>query len=379
MLRRRVWREPEAGGSMTSVSDRTLVVGMLAVAVAGGDLAVWLLSAAPAHPDGGGAAWIGLARAALSLVVGAAAAVGLWLALRQRSADVRAVNTMKLTIERRVNEIIAEAGDQLGSDTASIRLTGLYALERLAQTYPGHRQVVVNALCAYLQAPWTPPGGVPVARSDGSDKGLEIEHDPAAQDGTQPKKCPQPAEDQMQEHRVRRTAQWILLRHLAKEAPHQQRWESMIDLSGAYLGGASLYEADLRVAVLAGADLTNADLHDTDLRRADLRRVNLAKADLMHACLTGANLEQASLHMADLAWANLNGARLSCTNLTGANLRGANLAAADLVEADLSAVYWTKETIWPLRLQREILEHSTEVQTAAGEVALLVRSGYRVA
>lgn len=160
MLRRRVWREPEVGGSVTSVSDRTLVVGMLAVAVAGGDLAVWLLSAAPAHADGGGVGWIGLARAALSLVVGAAAAVGLWLALRQRSADVRAVNTMNLTIERRVNEIIAEAGEQLGSDTASIRLTGLFALERLAQTYPGQRQAVVNALCAYLQAPWTPPGGV---------------------------------------------------------------------------------------------------------------------------------------------------------------------------------------------------------------------------
>ena len=138
---------------MTSVSDRTLVVGMLAVAVAGGDLAVWLLSAAPAHADGGGVGWIGLARAALSLVVGAAAAVGLWFALRQRSADVRAVNTMNLTIERRVNEIIAEAGEQLGSDTASIRLTGLFALERLAQTYPGQRQAVVNALCAYLQAP----------------------------------------------------------------------------------------------------------------------------------------------------------------------------------------------------------------------------------
>ena len=178
---------------MTSVSDRTLVVGMLAVAVAGGDLAVWLLSAAPTHPDAGSAAWIGLARAALSLVVGAAAAVGLWLALRQRSADVRAVNTMKLTIERRVNEIIAEAGDQLGSDTASIRLTGLYALERLAQTYPGHRQVVVNALCAYLQAPWTPPGGVPVARSDGPGNGLEIEHDSAAADEAQPEKRPQPA------------------------------------------------------------------------------------------------------------------------------------------------------------------------------------------
>ena len=363
---------------MTSVSDRTLVVGMLAVAVAGGDLAVWLLSAAPAHADGGGVGWIGLARAALSLVVGAAAAVGLWLALRQRSADVRAVNTMNLTIERRVNEIIAEAGEQLGSDTASIRLTGLFALERLAQTYPGQRQAVVNALCAYLQAPWTPPGGVPVVRSDGSPEGQAIEHGSVVDDGQELKKCPPPPEDQMQEHRVRRTAQWILLRHLAKEAPEQQRWESMIDLSGAYLGGASLYEADLRVAVLAGADLTNADLHDTDLRRADLRRVNLTKADLMYTCLTEANLEQASLQMADLAWANLNGARLSGTNLAGANLRGANLAAADLVEADLSAVYWTKETIWPLRLQREILLHSTEVETATGEVARLVRSGYRV-
>lgn len=82
--------------------------------------------------------------------------------------------------------------------------------------------------------------------------------------------------------------------------------------------------------------------------------------------------------MADLAWANLNGARLSGTNLAGANLRGANLAAADLVEADLSAVYWTKETVWPLRLQREILLHSTEVETATGEVARLVRAGYRV-
>lgn len=378
MLRRRVWRGPEVGGSMTPVSDRTLVVGMLAVAVAGGDLAVWLLSAAPAHPETGSAGWIGLARAALSLVVGAAAAVGLWLALRQRSADVRAVNTVKLTIERRVNEIIAEAGDQLGSDTVSIRLTGLFALERLGQTYPGHRQVVVNALCAYLQAPWTPPEGVPVARSDDPSEPIEIAHDSAVEDGTQPKKCPQPPEDQTQEHRVRRTAQWILLRHLAKEALPQQRWESMIDLSGAYLGGASLYEADLRVAVLAGADLTNADLHETDLRRADLRRVNLTKADLMYACLTGANLEQASLQMADLAWATLNGARLSGVNLTGANLRGANLAAADLVEADLSAVYWTKETIWPVRLQREILQQSTEVETAAGEVALLVRSGYRV-
>ena len=42
-----------------------------------------------------------------------------------------------------------------------VQLTGLYALERLAKTYPGHRQVIVNALCAYLQVPpasiWAEP------------------------------------------------------------------------------------------------------------------------------------------------------------------------------------------------------------------------------
>jgi uncharacterized protein YjbI with pentapeptide repeats len=229
-----------------------------------------------------------------------------------------------------------------------------------------------------LQTPWTPPNGDPVERSDASEEGREIERDLAViKDGRQLKNCPQPSEEQVQERRVRSTAQWILLRHLAKEAPHQLRWESMIDLSGAQLGGASLYEADLRVAVLAGADLANADLHDTDLRRADLRRVNLAKADLMHACLAGANLDQATLQRADLAWADVTGARLSGADLTGADLRAANLAGADLTEANLSAVYWTRETIWPVGLQRDILLHSTQVETEAGQVALLVQAGYR--
>ena len=160
---------------------------------------------------------------------------------------------------------------------------------------------------------------------------------------------------------MRRTAQadCALLRHLAKEAPDQQRWESMIDLSGAYLGGASLYEADLRVAVLAGADLTNADLHDTDLRRADLRRVNLTKADLMYACLT--EREPRAGVVAD------GRPRVGQPERRPAfrdepdrrQPRRRSLTAADLVEADLSAVYWTKETSWPLRLQREILLHST--------------------
>jgi hypothetical protein len=36
-------------------------------------------------------------------------------------------------------------------------LTALYTLERLANDNPGHRQTIVNIICAYLRMPWTPP------------------------------------------------------------------------------------------------------------------------------------------------------------------------------------------------------------------------------
>jgi hypothetical protein len=37
-----------------------------------------------------------------------------------------------------------------------VRLAGLYALEHLAQDNPGHRQTIVNVICAYLRMPYTP-------------------------------------------------------------------------------------------------------------------------------------------------------------------------------------------------------------------------------
>jgi hypothetical protein len=65
--------------------------------------------------------------------------------------------------ERRVTELYAVAVEQLGSDKAPVRLRGLYALERLAQDNPAHRQTIVNVICAYLRTPFfrTAPTGKP--------------------------------------------------------------------------------------------------------------------------------------------------------------------------------------------------------------------------
>ena len=60
--------------------------------------------------------------------------------------------------ERRITDLYTKAVDQLGSEKAPVRLGGLYALERLAQDNPNHRQTIVNVICAYLRMPFAPVG-----------------------------------------------------------------------------------------------------------------------------------------------------------------------------------------------------------------------------
>ncbi|MFI0466914.1 hypothetical protein ACH347_22770 [Saccharopolyspora sp. 5N102] len=48
--------------------------------------------------------------------------------------------------ERRVTELYTAAANQLASDKAPVRLAGMYALERLAQDNPGHRQTIVDLM-----------------------------------------------------------------------------------------------------------------------------------------------------------------------------------------------------------------------------------------
>ena len=58
--------------------------------------------------------------------------------------------------ERRITELYTKAFEQLGNDKGAVRLGGLYALERLAQDNPPHRQTIVNVICAYLRMPFPP-------------------------------------------------------------------------------------------------------------------------------------------------------------------------------------------------------------------------------
>jgi Pentapeptide repeats (9 copies) len=97
-------------------------------------------------------------RTGLAAGGGAAAAVGLLLAFRrQYHQEVSTLLVDRDATERRITELYAKAAEELGSDKAPVRLAGLYALERLAQENPRHRQTAINLVCAYLRLPFEPP------------------------------------------------------------------------------------------------------------------------------------------------------------------------------------------------------------------------------
>ena len=75
---------------------------------------------------------------------------------RQHHQEIATVLSDLDATERHITELYTKAVEQLGSDKAPVRFGGLYALERLAQDNPAHRQTIVNVICAYLRMPFSP-------------------------------------------------------------------------------------------------------------------------------------------------------------------------------------------------------------------------------
>jgi hypothetical protein len=151
-----------------------------AVAVTAFVITAWLLTIAGHAAPGTALANARLDAVRTGLAAGAGAAVGLMLAFRrQHHQEIETVLTDLDATERRITELYTNAVEQLGNDKAPVRLGGLYALERLAQDNPPHRQTIVNVICAYLRMPFslTAPAStrVPGANKEQGGPGTEAE------------------------------------------------------------------------------------------------------------------------------------------------------------------------------------------------------------
>lgn len=259
------------------LSARTIVlwaVGLGVVAVAAVVVLLVTLGSGEAR-DG---VRLDVVRTASSIVLGTGGAAALLLtARRQRYAELDLVQKDHDATERRVTELYGKAADQLGSDKAPVRLAGLYALERLAQGNPAHRQTIVNLVCAYLRMPFTPP---PEARAR-TRVGPRDAH-------------------RFQELEVRQTAIALLATHLRPDRPEAFWADIALDLSHATLVKPTLTHARIRSASFAGTTFVGpaafrgtefsetADFRDTCFRDlADFRRVRFGDSVFRGAVFEG--------------------------------------------------------------------------------------------
>ena len=259
----------------------------------------------------------------LGLLIGGVAAMilAVW---RSRVAE-RQADTAQRTL---LNDRFERGAEMLGNRVLSVRLGGIYALERLniehAEDY--HVQIM-KLFCAFVRDP-------------ADDRTLD-----STTGGTKPSADVQAILDVI-----------------------AARGES--DLNLEVLGN---YRLDLRRGILNRAYLTNANFSHMRLSRAcmiqaALRGANMSnsllnQSDLTGANLGGSNLIGASLHRAVLKSAvfwglaggpvqfitygkalrqegllksNLSKARLVKSDMSGASLQGCDLSGADLTDANLS-------------------------------------------
>ena len=255
-----------------------------------------------------------------------------------------------------LNERYQQGAEMLGSDVLSVRLGGIYALQRLASEHPAIYHIqIMKLFCSYVRNP-------PQSTNEGSEPALVTEPEAIGgrrQEGAQ----------------IREDIQAVMAAIGGRGdigIAIERREKFTLDLHGADLSGARLSGANL-----AGADLSHGNLHhvsffDTtpsgpDLstpipsgpnqpparmeipgsfipldfvgvenRRANLSGTNLNGADLSHAFLLGADVSGARLVEATLSNCQLIRANLRQTVLLGADLSGAFLLKADLAGAQLA-------------------------------------------
>jgi uncharacterized protein YjbI with pentapeptide repeats len=218
---------------------------------------------------------------------------------------------------RLITERFTRSIEQLGNKEETIRIGGIYALERIANDSPRDGWTIMEVLSSFVRGKQSIKGQDSVAKP------------PAIRTDSQ----------------AALTA--ISRRQIDLETEQQFLDLSFTNLCESNLSHANLNEANLTKAQLDRANLIQANLSNANLSAANLNEANLNKSDLSDATLDGAVLTNASLGNTNLSnailiGANLRGATLSKANLTKADLSGADLSGVNLTDANLNKADFRK-------------------------------------
>ena len=299
----------------------------------------------------------------LGLLIGGVAAMilAVW---RSRVAE-RQADTAQRTL---LNDRFERGAEMLGNRVLSVRLGGIYALERLNIEHPEDYHVqIMKLFCAFVREPAderildsTTPCTEPTAD-------VQAVLDVIAARGEHDLNLEELGNYRLDLRRgifnranltnanfshVRLS--WACMRQAAlRGANMSNSLLNQSDLTGATLGGSNLIGASLRGAVLQSAvfwDLVGGPLQFTTYGKALLQegllKSNLSKARLVKSDMSGASLQGCDLSGADLTDANLSGANLSDAVLSDTTLVRANLSGAALSDkGDIPATGLTQNQL----------------------------------
>lgn len=177
-----------------------------------------------------------------------------------------------------LNERYQKGAEMLGSGVLSVRLGGIYALDRLAREYPSEYHVpIVELFCAFVRNP--------------ADKVSEIELRRRARDP----RAPALGVD------IVEVMAAIGQRSEDGIAEEKKVEGFVLNLRRADLRGLSLLGGNFRGADFTGAYLMHSHFIDTDLRGANCSHGHLYMAHFLMCNLTDVNF----------SWSDLSGATLS--------------------------------------------------------------------
>ncbi len=295
----------------------------------------------------------------LQAVAGVLLVLGAVSAYRQLQVSQ---NQLSILHEGQITERFSRAVDHLGrEDNLSMRLGGIYALERIADTSWTDSGPIAEILCAYIREK------VPATAAEGDDT-------PIWQLAPLRSRWPDLQAIVTVLGRRRGFTAWRVGPNVyggldlkavdLRAADFNFANLSGVEFEDSVLSGSHFALANLSEARFDGAVLIDANFQDTDLTHASLRGVDSREANFYRTNLNGANFNSANLHdthfqQADLRDADLIFAKFGNNDFYGADLRGADLREADLRTAKfettsrgipptrLDGAFASKGTSWP--------------------------------
>ena len=260
-----------------------------------------------------------------------------WVAERQAVAAQhqaetaqQQANTAQQTL---LNERYQQGAEMLGSSVLSVRLKGIYALERLAKEHPYEYHVqIMKLLCAFACNP---------TKDENYEKKL-------TERNANPHVLPLPREDvqaaidaigSRDKKRVEiETSQDFKLNLIGAAL-------SFARIGNANLSGAMLNYADLSYTNIFSVDLSNANLRGTVMKRADISDTDFTGASAGAVDLSGAMIQQRGKPLFDLDYANLSPAQPSDRTLLPTHLFDADLSGKSIQRANLHSVIITNSDL----------------------------------